>query len=100
MTPEGRVKREIKEWLKGSTYPPVYFFMPVQTGYGAATIDILACIYGRFIGIETKRKGLTEPTARQRIVMDQIEAAGGWAFCVDSLGSFLEQYWERRKDNE
>ena len=96
MTPEGRVKREIKNWLV-STEGRSYFFMPVQTGYGAASIDFLCCIGGRFIGIETKRKGLTEPSPRQRLVMDAIEAAGGWAFCCDSLDSFLTQYLERRK---
>jgi hypothetical protein len=95
MTPEGRVKREIKNWLKGSDR--IYSFMPVQTGYGAASIDFLVCMSGRFIGIETKRKGLTEPSPRQRLVMDAIEAAGGWAFCCDSLDSFLTQYLERRK---
>ncbi len=96
MTPEGRVKREIKKWLSEHITPPVYSLWPVQTGYGAATIDCLCCINGQFIGIETKRKGLTEPSPRQRLVMDQIEAAGGWAFCCDSLSSFLEQYLERR----
>jgi len=98
MTPEGRVKREIKNWLTDpKAAPTIYSFMPVQTGYGAASIDFLCCIGGRFIGIETKRKGLTEPSPRQRLVMDAIEAAGGWAFCCDSLDSFLTQYLERRK---
>ncbi len=96
MTPEGKVKKAIKDWLhiqKGA-----YVFMPVQTGYGATTVDFLACVNGRFVGIETKRDGIKQPSPRQRIVMEAIEAAGGWAFCVDSLDSFLAQYLERRNE--
>lgn len=93
-TPEGAVKQAIKDWLKTQG---AYLFSPVQTGYGAATLDFLVCINGRFIGIETKRPGIKDPSPRQRLVMDAIEAAGGWAFCCDSLDSFLEQYLERRK---
>jgi len=88
MTPEARVKLEIKNWLKDQG---AYFFMPVQTGYGSTTLDFLACLRGRFIGIETKRKGVLNPTPRQRVTMDNITAAGGDAYCVDSLASLLDQ---------
>ncbi len=92
-TPESKVKDAIKGWLKANG---AYQLWPVQTGYGAATVDALLCINGRFIGLETKRPGRATPTPRQRIVMDAIEAAGGWAFCVDSLDEFLKQYVEKR----
>ena len=87
MTPEGKVKKEIKTWLKAQG---AYFFMPVQTGYGASSLDFLCCIDGDFIGIETKAPG-KKPTPRQAIVMQDILAAGGDAYCVTSLKDFLGQ---------
>lgn len=86
-TPEAVVKDRIKAFLKDRG---VYYFLPVQTGYGATTLDIIACIRGRFVGIEVKRKGITQPSPRQKICMENIEAAGGWAFCVDSLDKLVE----------
>ena len=80
-TPEGRVKAEIKAWLKEQG---AYLFMPVQSGYGASTIDILACLNGRFIGIEVKA-GKNGPTARQKLTLDAIIKAGGLAFCAWSV---------------
>lgn len=80
-TPEGRVKDEIKRHLKALG---AYWFMPVQSGFGASTLDFLVCLNGRFIGIETKRAGVHEPSARQKIVMEQIEAAGGIAILAQS----------------
>lgn len=89
MTPEGKVKAEVRRVLKAWQ---AYTFMPVQMGYGPATIDILACIRGRFVGIETKRLGgLAHVTRRQLDCMDQIRAAGGLAYAVDS-GEMLDQY--------
>lgn len=86
MTPEGEVKREIKKWLekKGSE---VYTFWPVQTGMGRRTVDLLACYRGKFIAIEVKKLG-GRPTALQDKVLDQIVAAGGIAFWVDSFEEF------------
>lgn len=83
MTPEGRVKKAVKEYL---TARGAYFFMPVQMGYGAATLDFLVCLDGRFIGIETKAPGKRKDlTPRQRMTMAEIVAAGGEAFVVDDV---------------
>lgn len=87
MKPEEQVKARIKGWLQNQG---AYFFMPVQTGYGATTLDFLVCLRGRFLGVECKRKGTTRPSPRQQICMDNIEQAGGWAFCVDSLDKLVE----------
>ena len=54
MTPEGKIKQEVKDWLNEIG---AYWFMPVQMGYGQKTLDFLVCYKGRFIGIETKRPG-------------------------------------------
>jgi hypothetical protein len=87
MTPEGKVKDEIKKWLRQHD---AYFFMPIQTGYGAATLDFLICHRGRFIGLETKAPG-KKASPRQLLVMNAIIEAGGEAYCADSLDSFIAQ---------
>ena len=82
MTPEGKVKAEVRDVLKAWG---AYSFMPVQMGFGADTIDILCCIRGRFVGVEVKRRGgLAHVTVRQLNVIDRIRAAGGLAYAVDS----------------
>ena len=91
-TPEGKVKAQIKKVLD-SFDRHVYTFMPVQTGYGATTIDYLCCIDGLFIGIEAKAPG-KKPTSRQDGVMEDIRRAGGSTFVVDDDESLevLEQF--------
>jgi hypothetical protein len=52
-----------------------------MAGYGKSGVpDIVACIEGRFWGIEVKREGKAA-TVLQRRRMDEIEAAGGLAVC-------------------
>ena len=72
-TPESYEKDEIKAYLKSIG---VYYFMPVQVGYGAHTVDILACIDGVFWGIEVKRPGKA-PTAKQELLLKAIRDANG-----------------------
>lgn len=88
MTPEGAVKKEIKEWLDKGGF---YRFMPVQMGYGAAGLDIYCCIWGRFVAIETKRPGEKHMKPRQQFVAERIRAAGGIAIKVNSLADLIEQ---------
>lgn len=79
-TPEGKVKKEIKEYLDSIG---AYYFMPVQMGMGAATVDILCCVKGRFVAIETKAPGKV-PTVRQTLILANITNAGGLAFWCTS----------------
>ena len=72
-TPEGKVKDKVKRLL--AKYG-AYQFWPVQTGYGAPTLDCLACYKGYFIGIETKAPG-KHPTPRQQLTMEDMVKAGG-----------------------
>jgi hypothetical protein len=81
-TPEGAVKDKIKAYLKEIG---AYQFWPVQTGYGASTVDCLACINGRFFGIEVKRPGVKSATQRQKYIMRQIADAKGVVFMTDSF---------------
>lgn len=92
-TPEALVKDRIKSWLRERG---AYFFMPVQTGFGASTLDILCCINGRFVGIECKRP--TEPgmpkgrvTPRQINTIDAIRAAGGIAFVAEGVADCVRE---------
>src|SRR5271155_882472 len=80
MTPEGRIKAKLKRKL--DTLPCLYQFRPVQNGMGAPSLDVLICAGGWFIAIETKTKGKL-PTPRQKITIEQIEAAHGLVFVCD-----------------
>lgn len=82
MKPEALIKSKIRSWLIAEKR--AYVFSPVQMGMGVATLDILCCIKGRFIGIEVKIPG-KKPTPRQTNTMEAIRAAGGEAFWADSL---------------
>jgi hypothetical protein len=85
-TPEHRVKADIKKYLASIG---AYWFMPVQSGYGAATLDMLVCHEGRFFGIEVKKPDPRNPipkvTPRQEMVMEKIRLAGGVAFAASSV---------------
>ncbi len=86
MTPEGKVKAEIKAYLD---LIGAYHFWPVQMGMGAATVDCLACINGKFFAIEVKRPG-GKATGRQRFVLGKVNKAGGIGFTTDSLEKLKE----------
>src|SRR5690606_41709217 len=68
MTPEGRVKEKVKALLRRYG---AYYFMPVQYGYGAPSVDFLVCHQGFFAAIETKAEG-KKPTKRQALVLQEI----------------------------
>jgi hypothetical protein len=80
-TKEEHVKKHVKEILNG--YPKVFWYMPVQTGYGVRGIpDFVVCMNGRFIGIETKFGGNKE-TTWQQMQGAKIQAAGGLYIVID-----------------
>ena len=80
MTPEGKVKKQIKQILEELD---VWFFMPPANGYGRAGIpDFVGCLKGRFIAIEAKAgKGTT--TALQDREIQRIKNAGGFVLIVN-----------------
>jgi hypothetical protein len=86
MTPEGRVKKQIRNWLREQG---AYIFSPVQMGFGASTLDLLVCWNGRFVGIEVKAPGKT-PTDRQCAICDEITMAGGQSIIAWSLEDVAE----------
>ena len=80
MTPEGKVKNNIKKILKAHD---AYYSMPIGTGFGAMGVpDFLVCNKGRFIGIEAKTVG-NNPTRLQESNMAHIRSCGGIALVVN-----------------
>ncbi|NCQ33518.1 VRR-NUC domain-containing protein [bacterium] len=84
MTPEGRVKKAIKEHLRQHG---VWFTMPIGTGLGSSGVpDFLCCHNGRFVAIEAKAKGKRGNTsALQKTQISKIIEAGGVAVVVDDV---------------
>lgn len=76
--PEAKVKDRVKKLLKKYG---AYQFWPVQTGYGAATLDCLGCYNGLFFSIETKAP-TKHLTPRQELTMQDMNKAGGAVFVV------------------
>lgn len=90
MTPEGKVKERVKKLLKEND---VFFFMPKGSTYGTQGIpDIICCIRGMFIGIETKA-GHGVPTAMQKEQMHRIVEHGGYTFCINEDNFDVLQEW-------
>ena len=83
LTPEGRVKQDVKKLL---TELGIWFFMPVQTGYGVGGIpDFICCWRGLFIAIECKAPGMeNKTTPMQRRTLAEIHNHGGRAMVVSS----------------
>ena len=89
MTPEGRVKEQVKRWLKARG---VWFFMPVSNGMGAHGIpDLICCWRGAFIGIECKAPGKRGNVSElQKMQIAGIRTAGGVALVVDDASQLEE----------
>ena len=85
MTPEGKVKAEIKRILNRAG---AYYFMPVQTGYGMPTLDFLGIHVGKGFAIEAKAPG-KKPTRRQEVIIHEMELSEAAVFVIDgSEGSY------------
>jgi Holliday junction resolvase len=80
MTPERKVKNQVRKLLDKLG---AYYSMPVTSGYGnSGAPDFLACIKGRFVGIECKANG-NKPTPLQEKNLRDIELSGGISLVVD-----------------
>ena len=93
MTPEGKVKKQVKKILDDLG---AYHFSPMTAGYGKSGVpDIIACYKGMFIGIECKA-GKNEPTLLQKHNMKLINAQGGLAIVVNegNIEALLSQLKE------
>ena len=77
MTPEGGVKKKVKEYLQSID---AWYYMPVSNGMGRVGCpDILVCYQGMFMAFETKAPGkLGHVTANQQREIIGIQRANGW----------------------
>lgn len=79
---EKTIENQIKKWLEQQGY----WWMKVHGDVfqKSGVPDILACVNGKFVGIEVKRSGgrLSE---LQKYNIDKIRAAGGVAFVATSV---------------
>jgi Holliday junction resolvase len=93
MTPERRVKEQVKKQLK-EFGQDIYYFFPATGGYGRNGVpDIIGCLKGNFFAIECKA-GRGTTTALQDIEIAKIKQAGGsvWVlneFTVQHLSMLL-----------
>ena len=81
-TPEGRIKQKVKRRLREEFGDSIWPFWPVQTGFGSVALDLLACISGCFIAIETKADRSKKLTPLQETTAASIRSAGGLALVV------------------
>ena len=88
MTPEGKVKKEIKDFLD-SLGQDCWYFMPQMMGYGRKGIpDIIGCLRGVFFSIEVKAPGkLGNVTPWQVKELTSIHLAKGITLIVDSAAA-------------
>lgn len=84
MTPEGKVKKKVKEYLQSIG---AWYYMPVSNGMGRVGCpDILVCYKGLFLAFETKASGkIKNVTANQQREIDGIQRANGLAHVVDDV---------------
>ena len=79
-TPESAVKKKIHAMLKARGAYAVNYIGGISANNG--TPDILACLQGRFIGIEAKA-GKNKPTDLQTLNLKRIDEAGGLALVIN-----------------
>ncbi len=80
MTPEGKIKKQVKLVL--SKYQPMYGNWPVPGGYGEPMLDFVGCFHGQFFMVETKVVG-ESLTPRQNLTKELVEEAGGKVFVIE-----------------
>lgn len=78
---ERPIKMAVKKRLKEIG---AYQHWPVMIGMGEPCLDCHGCYEGLYFAIETKRPG-GKPTPMQKATINNILAAGGLVFVIDSL---------------
>jgi hypothetical protein len=89
MTPEGKVKKKVKEYLVSIG---AWYYMPVSNGMGRVGCpDILVCYKGLFMAFETKAPGkIKNVTPNQQREIDDIRRVNGLALVVDNVDQVKE----------
>ena len=99
MTPEGKVKKKVKEYLKEIG---AWYYMPVSNGMGRVGCpDILVCYKGHFMAFETKAPGkIKNVTPNQEREINDIIRANGLALVVDDVEQVKEAINARSNDKD
>ena len=96
MTPEAAVKAKIHAALKAQGAYAVNYIGGLHANNG--TPDILACLQGKFIGIEAKA-GSNKPTDLQISNLRRIAEAGGLALVINETNLELVRDIHNTKSN-
>jgi hypothetical protein len=88
MTPEGKVKAQVKKIL-ADYGDELDQFWCVQNGMGSPALDCIVCYRGHHIEIETKAFG-KKPTPRQEITIAKKRKAGAKVFVIDGEVGYQE----------
>lgn len=88
--PESRLSRKIQQEYR--TKPQTFCYKNHGSEFMVAGLpDIQCCIGGWFIGLEVKMPGKKHTqTERQKFIEQQIKAAGGEYYLVESVEEALE----------
>lgn len=89
MLPEKKVETEIKNYLISLN---AYFIKTIGGSVPAGTPDILACVNGRFVGIEVKRPKGGRVTELQKHHLRRIQNANGLAFVASSKQEVMNHF--------
>lgn len=99
-TPEGVIKKAIKDYLRGEG---ITFMMVPNGSYGSTGApDIVACYDGRFIGIEAKTVTGRQSDWQKKYQSD-IEASGGiyiLARSVDDVKGLIDELKSKKGEIE
>lgn len=89
MNPEARVKLKVKALL--AKFDCLWQHWPVQTGYGAPTLDCTGAIRGKAFAIETKAPG-KKPTPRQELTIAEMRRAGIAVFVIGETETYKKEH--------
>src|SRR5690606_7311391 len=78
---ENDVKKGVKVIVSGMA-PSSFMFWPVQSGYGASDLDLMASVNGFCLRVETKVAG-RKPTPRQKLVTEKLTRSGVPVLWID-----------------
>lgn len=92
MTPEGRVKHDIRKMLD-KRRPHLWYYC-AQDRFTSAIMDLIVCYKGKFVALEVKRPTNNRGRKLQEYVLSKIRVAGGTAHVVQSVDDVEQIFTE------
>jgi hypothetical protein len=101
MQPEAKLTRKIRTVFDREGARSFKIQASEESHQEAGIPDILLCLWGQFVGIETKQPG-SKLRPLQRVVLHEIFMAGGVAAVVETVeqAESLLSYLEKRSPSE